>query len=141
MTPVPASPLDAFLHAMPKVELHCHLFGTVRHDTFAALNRRAGSPLADEEIEGFYTRGEKPVGVLRVLRALDAQLVRMPDDLHRLAFEYLRGRGGPQRALRRVLLEPDGHGARLRHRLPAWRRTRSCGRSTTRSANSASPAG
>ncbi len=89
MTPVPASPLDAFLHAMPKLELHCHLFGTVRHDSFAALNRRAGSPLAAEEIEGFYTRGEKPVGVLRVLRALDAQLVRVPDDLHRLAFEYL----------------------------------------------------
>ncbi|SDC35109.1 adenosine deaminase [Variovorax sp. CF079] len=89
MTPAPASPLDAFLHAIPKLELHCHLFGTVRHDSFAALNRRAGRPLADEEIEGFYTRGEKPVGVLRVLRALDAWLVRVPDDLHRLTFEYL----------------------------------------------------
>ncbi|CAN7553654.1 adenosine deaminase [Variovorax sp. LjRoot130] len=89
MTPAPASPLDAFLHAIPKLELHCHLFGTVRHDSFAALNRRAGRPLADEEIEGFYTRGEKPVGVLRVLRALDARLVRVPDDLHRLTFEYL----------------------------------------------------
>ncbi|MBT2323472.1 adenosine deaminase [Variovorax paradoxus] len=81
--------LDAFLHAIPKVELHCHLFGTVRHESFEALNRRAGSPLASEEIDGFYTRGEKPVGVLRVLRALDAHLVRVPDDLHRLAFEYL----------------------------------------------------
>lgn len=89
MTPAPASPLDAFLRAIPKVELHCHLFGTVRHKTFEALNREAGSPLTCEEIEGFYTRGEKPVGVLRVLRALDAQLVRGPDDLHRLAFEYL----------------------------------------------------
>jgi len=88
MNPAPA-PLDAFLHAIPKVELHCHLFGTVRHDSFAALNRRAGSPLTHEEIEGFYTRGEKPVGVLRVLRSLDAQLVRTADDLHRLAFEYL----------------------------------------------------
>jgi adenosine deaminase len=89
MTPAPTS-LESFLHAIPKVELHCHLFGAVRHGTFAALNRRAGSPLADEEIEGFYTRGEKPVGVLRVLRALDAQLVRTPDDLHQLAFEYLQ---------------------------------------------------
>ena len=90
----PASPLDAFLHAIPKVELHCHLFGTVRHSTFSDLNRRAGSPLAQEEIEGFYTRGEKPVGVLRVLRALDAQLVRTPDDLHRLAYEYLQDAAG-----------------------------------------------
>lgn len=82
--------LEPFLRAIPKVELHCHLFGTVRHGTFADLNRRAGSPLADDEIEGFYTRGEKPVGVLRVLRALDAQLVRSADDLHRLTFEYLQ---------------------------------------------------
>ena len=81
--------LESFLQAMPKAELHCHLFGTVRHATFADLNRRAGSPLADREIEGFYTRGEKPVGVLRVLRALDAQLVRSADDLHRLTLEYL----------------------------------------------------
>ncbi len=86
----PASPLESFLHAIPKVELHCHLFGTVRHDTFAALNRAAGGPLADDEIEGFYTRGEKPVGVLRVLRALDSHLVRSADDLHRLTLEYLQ---------------------------------------------------
>ncbi|MBO9515488.1 MAG: adenosine deaminase [Variovorax sp.] len=92
MTPTasdPAPALAAFLHAIPKAELHCHLFGTVRQATFVELNRRAGAPLADEEIEGFYTRGEKPVGVLRVLRALDAQLVRSADDLHRLAIEYL----------------------------------------------------
>ena len=92
MTTAVATPsaLEPFLRAIPKVELHCHLFGTVRHGTFADLNRRAGSPLADDEIEGFYTRGEKPVGVLRVLRALDAQLVRSADDLHRLTFEYLQ---------------------------------------------------
>jgi adenine deaminase len=87
MTVTPA--LEAFLHAMPKVELHCHLFGTVRQDTFRDLNRRAGMPLADEEITAFYTRGEKPVGVLRVLRALDASLVRAPEDLYRLTLEYL----------------------------------------------------
>jgi len=81
--------LEAFCHAIPKVELHCHLFGTVRKDTFADLNRRAGAPLAPEEITAFYTRGEKPVGVLRVLRALDASLVRSPEDLHRMTIEYL----------------------------------------------------
>src|SRR5205085_7283335 len=82
--------LDDFLYALPKVELHCHLFGTVRHDTFAELNRRAGSPLATEEITAFYTRGEKPVGVLRVLRALDAQLIREPQDLYHITREYLQ---------------------------------------------------
>jgi len=86
---LPPLTLESMLHAIPKVELHCHLFGTVRHETFKQLNRRAGSPLAAEEIEGFYTRGEKPVGVLRVLRALDAQLVRSPGDLYQLTREYL----------------------------------------------------
>src|SRR5689334_11296081 len=89
MSPAPLDPLDDFLRAIPKVELHCHLFGTVRKATFEALNARAGSPLPQDEIEGFYTRGEKPVGVLRVLRALDAQLVRSPGDLYQLAYEYL----------------------------------------------------
>lgn len=82
--------LETMLHALPKVELHCHLFGTVRHATFKQLNQRAGAPLSVEEIDGFYTRGEKPVGVLRVLRALDAQLVRSADDLYQLTLEYLQ---------------------------------------------------
>ena len=85
----PADPLYSFLHALPKAELHCHLLGTVRRDTFTHLVRRAGAAISDAEIEAFYTRGEKPVGVLRVLRALDAELIRAPDDLHRLTYEYL----------------------------------------------------
>jgi adenosine deaminase len=83
------TPLQQVLHAIPKLELHCHLFGTVRQDTFSDMNRRAGAPIAQEEVTAFYTRGEKPVGVLRVLRALDAQLVRAPDDLYRMTLEYL----------------------------------------------------
>jgi len=81
--------LEAFLQQMPKVELHCHLLGTVRRATFEDLVRRAGAPIAMAEVESFYTRGEKPVGVLRVLRALDAMLIRSADDLQRIAYEYL----------------------------------------------------
>jgi adenosine deaminase len=83
-------PLEAFLRAMPKAELHCHLLGTVRRDTFTHLVRRERAPISDAEIEAFYTRGEKPVGVLRVLRALDQDLIRSADDLHRLTYEYLQ---------------------------------------------------
>lgn len=79
----------AFFHALPKVELHCHLLGAVRHDTFADLARKHRAPIAAEDIEAFYERGEKPVGVLRVLRALDAHLLLDADDLHRIAYEYL----------------------------------------------------
>ena len=91
--------LERFLHAMPKVEIHCHLLGTVRHATFKELARRAGRaalaaganvPLTDAEVDAFYARGEKPVGVLKALRALDASLLRTPDDLHRITYEYLQ---------------------------------------------------
>ncbi|MEP6791021.1 MAG: adenosine deaminase [Ramlibacter sp.] len=82
--------LTDFLRAIPKAELHCHLLGTVRRETFSELALRAKAPLSSEEIAGFYTRGEKPVGVLRVLRALDSWLLRTPDDLHRITYEYLQ---------------------------------------------------
>jgi adenosine deaminase len=81
---------DIFFHAIPKVELHCHLLGTVREATFRDLVRRADSPLTGDEITAFYTRGDKPVGVLRVLRALDSWLLQSPDDLHRITYEYLQ---------------------------------------------------
>jgi adenosine deaminase len=81
--------LVEFCRAIPKVEIHCHLLGTVRHATFVDLAGKAKAPISREEIDGFYTRGEKPVGVLRALRALDAHLIRRADDLHRLTREYL----------------------------------------------------
>lgn len=82
--------LEQFVRALPKVELHCHLFGAVRRETFSDLSARAGHPVSPQEIDAFYTRGEKPVGVLRVLRALDAELIRQPDDLYRITYEYLQ---------------------------------------------------
>lgn len=81
--------LTAFVHALPKAELHCHLFGTVRRSTLEDLVQREGYPLSMDEVASFYVRGEKPVGVLRVLRALDAVLIKHPADLYRLTLEYL----------------------------------------------------
>ena len=81
--------LEQCLQALPKVELHCHLLGTVRHATFADLARRAAAPLSAAEIDSFYARGDKPVGAIRVLRALDAHLLKTPDDLYRITREYL----------------------------------------------------
>jgi adenine deaminase len=82
--------IETFCHAIPKVELHCHLFGTVREATFRALAKKAKAPFTDDEITAFYTRGEKPVGVLRVLRALDQWLIRSGEDLHQITYEYLQ---------------------------------------------------
>ena len=88
LSPIPPA-LAGFFRAIPKVELHCHLLGSVRRDTFTELARRADAPISADEIDAFYTRGDKPVGVLRVLRALDAWLLRTPDDLQRITREYL----------------------------------------------------
>lgn len=91
-------PLEDFLRQIPKVELHCHLLGAVRRRTFEDLVQRAArlaharhdaAPLTPADVEAFYTRGEKPVGVLRVLRALDRHLLTQRDDFHRLSYEYL----------------------------------------------------
>ena len=96
---MPASALERFLHALPKMELHCHLLGAVRRSTFEDFARRAArsprgpdadAPPSPADIEAFYTRGDKPVGVLRVLRALERSLLSTPDDFHRLAYEYLQ---------------------------------------------------
>lgn len=105
-TPDNDTPLLQFLRAIPKVEIHCHLLGTVREATFMEWTRRAikaagarsiatgasgaAVPLTEDEARAFYVRGEKPVGVLKALRALDAVLITHPDDLHRLVYEYLQ---------------------------------------------------
>ncbi|HEX2625923.1 MAG TPA: adenosine deaminase [Candidatus Limnocylindrales bacterium] len=79
-----------FFRAIPKVELHCHLFGTIRPATFKALARAASAQITDAEIDGFFERGPgKYAGVLKAFRALDAAVIRGPADLHRITYEYL----------------------------------------------------
>lgn len=78
-----------FFRSIPKVELHCHLLGSVRRDTFVELARMHSAPLSDEEMEGFYRRGAKPVGVLRALRALERYLLLDADHFRRITYEYL----------------------------------------------------
>jgi len=78
-----------FFQRLPKVELHCHLLGTVRRETFSDLVRKHRAPLSEEDVEGFYRRESKPTGVLRVLRALERYLLLDPDDFRRITYEYL----------------------------------------------------
>lgn len=82
--------LDDFLRRLPKAELHCHLFGTIREGTLADLVARSGAAIPREEIAGYYVRGPKPKGVLHVFRALDREIIREAADLERLTREYLQ---------------------------------------------------
>lgn len=94
---VPDSPFNreltakqlAFFSAFPKAELHCHLLGTTSRETFIDLVRDSDAPISMAEIEGFYTRGEKPVGVLRIFRALESSILKKPEYLKRITLEHL----------------------------------------------------
>jgi adenosine deaminase len=78
-----------FLRRLPKVELHCHLYGAVRKETFAEMAARRNAPITAAQIDQSYTRARKPWPTNGVLRALDEHLVKDDGDLYRLAFEYL----------------------------------------------------
>lgn len=81
--------LAEFFRLIPKVELHCHLFGSVRKRTFEELATKAHAPVTQSEIDSFYTRGPKPVGVLHVLRTLDQHIMKDGDAFYRITLEYL----------------------------------------------------
>lgn len=80
-----------FFASLPKIALHDHLLGTVAEATFQDLARRRGAAITAAEIASFYIRGDKPVGVLRALRTLEAEVLREPADFHRITYEYLAG--------------------------------------------------
>jgi adenosine deaminase len=81
--------LAEFCRAMPKVELHVHLLGAIRLDTLAELAARQGAGYTPEEVADLARRDARPKGVLHILRALEQRILRGPDDLHRIAYEYL----------------------------------------------------
>ena len=85
--PLPEAWTD-FFSRFPKAELHCHLLGTITKSTFEDLVRLSGAPVTQEEIDGFFTRGDKPVGVLRIFRALEAHILSRPEFLERIAYEH-----------------------------------------------------
>lgn len=85
--PLPEAWTD-FFSRFPKAELHCHLLGTITKSTFEDLVRLSGAPVTQGEIDGFFTRGDKPVGVLRIFRALEAHILSRPEFLERIAYEH-----------------------------------------------------
>lgn len=85
---LPQAWLD-FFDKFPRAETHCHLLGTISRETFEDLVKESGAPTTPEEIAEFYTRGDKPVGVLRIFRALEAHILTKPEMLKRITLEHM----------------------------------------------------
>jgi adenosine deaminase len=75
----------AFLRALPKVQLHCHLEGTVQPATFLEFGRRVGLDLP-KDVYAFESFEEFLLAFQAVCRALNA-----PDAFERIAHEYAVG--------------------------------------------------
>ncbi|NUW41628.1 adenosine deaminase [Nonomuraea rhodomycinica] len=83
--------LDAFIDALPKVELHVHLIGSASVPTVLELARRhpgGGVPTSEEELRAFYRFTDFP-HFARVYKAVNA-LVREPEDVATLVLGLAR---------------------------------------------------
>lgn len=84
------NPLESFVSALPKVELHVHLVGSASVETVLELARRhpdAGVPVTEEGLRAFYVFSDFPhfLDVYRVVSGL----LRAPEDIA----ELVRGIG------------------------------------------------
>lgn len=84
--------LESFIHAMPKVELHVHLEGSIRPETLLELSRRNDIALPADSLEGlrqWYVFTDFPHFV-DVYLAL-SRCIRSGDDLELITREFLQG--------------------------------------------------
>lgn len=84
--------LESFIKAMPKVELHVHLEGSIRPETLLRLARRHQIALPADTLEGlraWYNFTSFPHFV-EVYIAI-SQCIRTPDDVELIAREFLAG--------------------------------------------------
>ena len=102
----PSDARDAF-DLIPKVELHCHVEGTVRVATVAELARKAGRPLPVDDPELLY-RYESLDSFLAVFWLIQ-ELLKTPDDWARVAHESLLDAAGHGLRYREMFFTPARH--------------------------------
>jgi len=76
-----------FLRKVPKVELHCHLEGTVRASTFADQARKHGTQLPTEDVDKLYDY-ETIYEFLKIFQLVSSTLIDR-EDFARVAYETL----------------------------------------------------
>ena len=85
-------PLESYIRAMPKVELHVHLEGAIQPTTLLKLAQRHGIALPAESEEGLraWYRFSDFDHFVQVYMAI-SQCIRTPEDIELIAWEFLRG--------------------------------------------------
>ncbi|MCS6804301.1 MAG: adenosine deaminase [Acidobacteriota bacterium] len=84
--------LETFIRAMPKVELHVHLEGSIQPATLLTLAQRHGVQLPAQTVEGlrqWYTFSDFDNFVRAYLTICSC--IRTPDDIELIAREFLAG--------------------------------------------------
>lgn len=83
---------EAFVRALPKVELHVHLEGSIAPETLLALARRNHVPLPASSLEGlrlWYQFRDFPH--FATVYGTSSRCLRTPDDLELVARDFLAG--------------------------------------------------
>ncbi|GAB4441991.1 MAG: adenosine deaminase [Anaerolineae bacterium] len=102
--------LETFIQAMPKVELHVHLEGSIQPETLLKLARRHGVDLPAKTVEGlrtWYTFTDFP-HFIEVYLAVSSCL-RTPDDIELIAREFLAGQAAQNIRYSEVTYTPYTH--------------------------------
>ncbi|HZT13727.1 MAG TPA: adenosine deaminase [Candidatus Baltobacteraceae bacterium] len=112
-------PGSSFLRRLPKVQLHCHLEGTLRPDTFIDLARRRGVALTYQAGEGTLPAAEIAdagpehvydfrdfQGFLMTFAAVSRSLA-LPEDYARLAEEFAEDAVGQNVMRAEVFISPS----------------------------------
>ncbi|MCK6630223.1 MAG: adenosine deaminase [Anaerolineae bacterium] len=102
--------LETFIQAMPKVELHVHLEGSIQPETLLKLAQRHGVDLPAKTVEGlrtWYTFTDFP-HFIEVYLAVSSCL-RTPDDIELIAREFLAGQAAQNIRYSEVTYTPYTH--------------------------------
>ncbi|MBE7550148.1 MAG: adenosine deaminase [Anaerolineales bacterium] len=102
--------LATFIQAMPKVELHVHLEGSIRPETLLALAQRHQVDLPARTVEGlraWYTFTDFP-HFIEIYLAVSSCL-RTPDDIELIAREFLAGQAAQNIRYSEVTYTPYTH--------------------------------
>ena len=94
------------LEALAKVQLHCHLEGTVRAETFRALAAKYGVELG-ERAEPARTYAFRTFGEFLLLFAKVTETLRAPEDFARVARDYAADAAAQGVAYAEVFVSPS----------------------------------